>query len=82
MGIQNQGGVISYIGLGTAYHKMGMFVKEKELYKKAERDFPDDPKIIANQAVLSFTLGDTVEANRYIEKYVTIRKKNLHLKQI
>jgi len=65
----------SFIGLATAYHKMGMYEKEKELYEKAERDFPDDPKIIANQAALSFALGDTIEANRYIEKYVTISKK-------
>jgi tetratricopeptide (TPR) repeat protein len=65
----------SFIGLGTAYHKKGMYEKEKELYEKAERDFPDDPDIIANQAALSFTLGDTIEANRHIEKYVTIRKK-------
>jgi tetratricopeptide (TPR) repeat protein len=66
----------SFSGLGTAYHKMGMHEKEKELYEKAERDFSDDPEIIGNQAALSFTLGDTIEANRYIEKYVSINKKN------
>ena len=66
----------SYSFLGNAYHKMGMYMKEKELYGKAEQDFPDDPDLMANQSVLSFTQGDTVEANRYIEKYVTIRKKN------
>jgi tetratricopeptide (TPR) repeat protein len=54
---------------------MGMYSKEKELYRKAEQDFPDDPDLIANQSVLSFTQGDTVEANRFIQKYVTIRKK-------
>ncbi len=67
---------LSYYLLGYTYHKMGMYMKEKELYRKAEQDFPDDPDIIANQSVLSFTQGDTVEAKRYIEKYVTIRKKN------
>jgi tetratricopeptide (TPR) repeat protein len=67
---------VSYSALGNAYHKMGMYKNEMELYKKAEQDFPDDPEIIDNQAALSFTLGDTIEANRYIEKYVTIRKKN------
>jgi tetratricopeptide (TPR) repeat protein len=66
---------VSFSSLGNAYHKMGMYKKEMELYKKAEQDFPDDPDIIDNQAALSFTLGDTIEANRYIEKYVTIRKK-------
>jgi len=66
----------SYSFLGIAYHKMGMYMKEKELYRKAEQDFPDDPEIIAHQSVLSFTLGDTIKAKRYIEKYVTISKKN------
>jgi len=67
---------LSYIQLGNAYHKMGMYMKERELYRKAEQDFPDDPEIIAHQSVLSFSLGDTVKAKRYIEKYVTIGKKN------
>ncbi len=66
----------SYVSLGNAYHKMGMYMKEKELYRKAEQDFPDDPDIIANQSVHSFTQGDTVEANQYIQRYLAISKKN------
>jgi len=64
----------NYHLLGYAYHKSGDYNKEKELYKKAEQDFPDDPALIQNQAILSFTEGNTIEANKYIEKYKTIQK--------
>ena len=66
-----------YIQLGSAYHKTGQYQKEKQLYRKAEQDFPDDPSIIRRQAVLALTEGDTVEANRYIEKYKSINKANI-----
>jgi tetratricopeptide (TPR) repeat protein len=65
-----------YYSLGISYHKTGQYKKEKELYKKAEQDFPDVPELIYSQAVLSLTEGDTVAANRYIEKYKSIRKEN------
>ena len=31
--------------LGDAYHKTGQYKKEKKLYKKAEKDFPDNPDL-------------------------------------
>ena len=34
--------IFNYTGLGNAYHKTKQYKKEKELYKKAEQDFPDD----------------------------------------
>jgi tetratricopeptide (TPR) repeat protein len=68
--------VYNYTGLGYAYHKTGQYKKEKSLYKKAELDFPDDPKLVYRQAVLSLTEGDTVAANRYIEKYISVCKDN------
>lgn len=68
--------VPNYNELGYAYHKTGQYKKENRLYKKAEKDFPDDRDLIYSQAVLSLTEGDTITANRYIEKYVTIRKEN------
>jgi Predicted integral membrane protein len=68
--------VYNYTGLGYAYHKTGQYKKEKSLYKKAELDFPDDPKLVYSQAVLSLTEGDTVAANRYIEKYISVCKDN------
>jgi Tfp pilus assembly protein PilF len=68
---------LCYTSLGRAYHKTGQYRKEKELYKKGEQDFPDDPLIIYRQAILSLTLGDLKAANGYLEKYVSIRKENI-----
>jgi tetratricopeptide (TPR) repeat protein len=65
---------MDFTTLGFAYHGAGQYKKESKLYKKAEKIFPDDPDIISNQAILSITLGDTVAANKYIDKYVSICK--------
>lgn len=66
----------NYSMLGVSYHKMGDFVKERQLYIKAEQDFPDDPSLIYQQAVLSLSSGDTAEADRYIRKVRSIWKEN------
>ena len=66
--------VYNYTDLGYEYHKTGQYKKEKEIYYKAEQDFPDDPELIYGQAILSLSEGDTVEANRYIKKFKSIRK--------
>jgi tetratricopeptide (TPR) repeat protein len=63
-----------YYRLGQAYHETGQYKKESELYKKAEQDFPDDRDIIYRQAILSLKEGDTVEADRYIKKYIFVCK--------
>ena len=68
--------VLNYTTLGLAYHKTEQYSKEKILYKKAELDFPDDPELIYRQAILLLSEKDTVSANRYIDKYVSIRKEN------
>ena len=68
--------IITILILDYAYHKTGQYKKEKKLYKKAEQDFPDDPDLIYRQAILSLTEGDTIDANEYIEKYISIRKEN------
>ena len=68
--------VWNYTALGLAYHETGQYREEKKLYKKAELDFPENSDLIYRQAVLSLTLGDTVEAKRYIEKFKTIQGKN------
>jgi tetratricopeptide (TPR) repeat protein len=68
--------VFNYTGLGSAYHKTRQYKEEEELYKKAEQDFPDDPSLIERQAILSLSEGDTIIANRYIEKLISIRKEN------
>jgi tetratricopeptide (TPR) repeat protein len=64
-----------YYELGICYHKTGQYRKEKKLYKKAEQDFPDDPGMIDQHAWLALSLGDTASANRYIEKWISVRKE-------
>jgi tetratricopeptide (TPR) repeat protein len=66
--------ILDYIDLGEAYYKVGKYKDEEKLYKKAERDFPDVPVISFYQAILSLTVGDTVKANRYIEKGISYLK--------
>jgi len=61
-----------YTELGYAYHNTGKYKKEKEIYRKAEKDFPDDLGIIQMQATLSLTEGDVREANNFIEKYKSL----------
>jgi tetratricopeptide (TPR) repeat protein len=68
--------VFNYTWLGTAYHKAGLYKKEKELYKKAEQDFPDNLYLINRQAILSLNEGDTIAANKFIEKYKSILAEN------
>jgi Tfp pilus assembly protein PilF len=46
----------------------------KKLYKKAEKDFPDEPYFLYHQALLHLTIGDTIAANRYIEKGIIYLK--------
>jgi tetratricopeptide (TPR) repeat protein len=68
--------VANYTNLGYAYHKTGKYKKEKQLYMKAEQDFPNDELLIYRQAVLALSENKTRVANNYIEKYITIRKEN------
>jgi tetratricopeptide (TPR) repeat protein len=68
--------VWNYTTLGYAYHRLGQFKKEKELYKKAVQDFPDDPDLIQRQAILSLSQGDSVATNHFIEKLLSILKEN------
>lgn len=67
--------VAFYNELGLAYHGAGMYREEKKLYKKAQIDFPDDPQMLDQYAWLALTAGDTVVANNYIEKFISIRKE-------
>jgi tetratricopeptide (TPR) repeat protein len=67
--------VFNYSLLAYAYHATGQYNKEKKLFKKADRDFPDDPAMIWQKTMLSLAEGDTVTANNLIEKYKTLRKE-------
>ena len=66
-----------YTTLGSIYHKTKEYKKETKLYKKAELDFPDNIELIPLQAALLLTTGDTIKANRYIDKYIKISSENL-----
>jgi len=70
-----------YAMQGEIYHEMGQYTEERKIYKRAEKDIPDHSHItfswiIRNQAILSLTEKDTVEANRYIAKYISFLKAN------
>ena len=69
--------ITNYTNLGLAYHETDQYKKEKELYKKAEQDFPDFSTLIQRQAILALTEGNKKNANEYIEKYISIRKDNV-----
>jgi tetratricopeptide (TPR) repeat protein len=68
--------IFNYIILGYAYQETGQYKKERRVYKKAEQDFPDDPDLSSWQAILSLTEGDTIKANKYIDKYISSSKEN------
>jgi tetratricopeptide (TPR) repeat protein len=61
-----------YTQLGYAYRKTGQYDKEKKLYKRAVQDYPDSPDLYTVQAILSFTLSDTVAAKLYIDKFISL----------
>jgi AraC-like DNA-binding protein/tetratricopeptide (TPR) repeat protein len=65
-----------YSFLAVSYHETGQYKKEKRLYRRSERDFPDNIYLTGRQAILALTEGDTVKAKKYIEKYISILKSN------
>jgi tetratricopeptide (TPR) repeat protein len=65
----------NYSHLLSLYHITGQYEKEKELYKKAEIDHPENSDLMAGQAVLSLSESDLITANRYIDKYISICKE-------
>ena len=65
----------NYSHLLSLYHITEQYEKEKELYKIAEIDRPENSDLMAGQAVLSLSEGDVIAANRYIEKWISIRKE-------
>ncbi|TFG42656.1 MAG: tetratricopeptide repeat protein, partial [Bacteroidia bacterium] len=64
-----------YYELGISYHRTGQYKKEKKLYRKADRDFPDDPGLLDQHAWLELAMDDTAAANRYLEKFISVRKE-------
>ena len=53
----------------------GNFNKEKQLYKIALIDFPDNPTIMGRQAILLLMEGGNTEADEFLEKFTSLRKE-------
>jgi tetratricopeptide (TPR) repeat protein len=68
--------IYNYSYLGEAYHKTGNYKKEKRCYEKAGKDFPDDPVLTFRKAVLALSEGNSVKADKLIEKFISIAKEN------
>ncbi|MDT8402705.1 MAG: tetratricopeptide repeat protein [Bacteroidales bacterium] len=67
----------AYSALGQAYHRTGQVKKEKKLYKKAVKDFPEDLMLTSRQAILALSEANLQEANKYISKYRSLCRENL-----
>ncbi len=68
--------VFNYTQLGEAYNKTGQYKKEKKLYIKAEKDFPDNLNLDYQKCLLATVEGDTVNAKKYLEKGIRMAKEN------
>ncbi len=68
--------IYNYIELGYAYHQTGQYRKEEKLYKKADKDFPDETSLVWRKAIHDLTNGDTTGANKYLRQYRSIYREN------
>ena len=68
--------VFNYTQLGEAYNKTGQYKKEKKLYIKAEKDFPDNYGLNYQKGLFAITEGDTVIANRYFGEAIRLAKED------
>ena len=71
----------AFASLGEAYHRTGQYKKARKIYKEAERVNDDHTSIffswiIRDQAALALTEGDTVKADKYIEKLISVLREN------
>ena len=70
------GWAFNYSLLGDAYHKTGQYNKEEKLYRRAEKDFPDNLFITYNKCLLEEATGDTLNANKYLEKALRLARES------
>ena len=61
-----------YFYLGEAYHGTGQYKNEKNLYKRAEHDFPSSRSICLRQIILAISEKDTIKTKKYIEKWISL----------
>lgn len=64
--------ILTYTQLGECYHATSHYKQERQLYKKAEKDFPDHRLLLERQAILALSEEKPKAANEYIEKYVSL----------
>jgi len=67
--------VYCYTDLGKVYHKEGRFKKEKDLYKEAEENYPDNAPLLYRKAILALSQRHEKEAAEYISWYRSVRKE-------
>ncbi len=67
----------NYTNLAVAYQKTGQAAKAKKLLRKAERDFPDDLTTVSMKAIQELTDKDTVSANKYINRGISLLEENM-----
>ncbi len=61
---------------GKALHKVGNYKKSKEISELGERFFPNSYTLKFNQSISALSLGDTSEANDYLEKTISAMKES------
>ncbi len=67
-----------YYRYGQALHDAGKHEKEKEIFELGLRLFPNNINkrdILWHQAICALSRKDTMEANEYIEKYISVKKE-------
>ena len=67
----------NYTNLVDAYQKTGQAGKAKRLSRKAERDFPDDLSVVRMRSVMELADDDTVSANKFINKGISLLEENM-----
>jgi tetratricopeptide (TPR) repeat protein len=68
--------VQDYNVLGFAYQKTLRYKKEKRLFRKAEKEFPNNMYLLQRQAILSLSENDTIAANRYLDDLKSLLEEN------
>jgi tetratricopeptide (TPR) repeat protein len=66
----------NYTVLGDSYRETGQYRKEEKLYKRAEKDFPDNLFITYNECLLAEAINDTVSANKYLKKALQLARES------
>ena len=67
----------NYTNLVAAYQKTDQVGKAKKLLREAERDFPDDLSIVRMRSVMELADNDTISANKFINRGISILEENM-----